>query len=96
MNIHPADCCSICSNDEWKIAKSRERHNTEEVDEFLTEEITLEDEIDEIEHTIKISIIDEENFIFEASSNLFDEKVKTEYPDEAIDNLEYIIRKVYT
>jgi hypothetical protein len=35
---HDSNQCSICSNDEWKITKSRERHNLEEIDDFLNSE----------------------------------------------------------
>lgn len=47
MNVHPANCCSTCSNEEWKISKKRSRNASKKLIEqdFLLDE---EDNLDTI------------------------------------------------
>ncbi len=88
LNIHPADYCAICSNDGWKVIKGRERHNNEEIDDFLySDEITA---YDELEATIQIHA--EEDELFRSCSNLFEEQAIAIDPDEA---LEKLLNKIY-
>lgn len=86
--MHPANHCNTCSNDSWKIIKSRERHNNEEIDDFLhSEEITA---YDELEATIQIYA--EEDELFRSCSNLFEEQAIAIDPEEAMEKL---LNKIY-
>lgn len=81
LNIHPADCCSICSNDEWKIVKSRERHNDEEIDDYFQNKDTVID-FCELEHTVKIRA--EEDDIFHSISNVIPLEARSVDPDDLL------------
>jgi citrate lyase synthetase len=88
LNTHPADYCSTCSNDEWKIIKGRERKNNEEIDDFLySDEMTASDEL---EATIRVYA--EEDELFRSCSNLFEEQAVAIDPDEAMEKL---LNKIY-
>lgn len=89
--IHNSDnCgCEICNTGGWKVLKSRARHDSEEVDDFLTSnEIS---QFEELEYTVKIRAIDDQ--LFEASSNVFEEKALAIDPDEAREKLAHILYK---
>ena len=93
--IHSADCCSICSNDEWKNSKKRKRRDTSDIDEVLTSEEI--DPLDEAELTAKVVLPDvEDKQLFEASCNSFEEKALALDPDEALEKLSHILMRKYT
>ena len=71
----------------WSISKKRERQHQEEFKDFNTSvEIS---QFDELEYTVKIRAIDDQ--LFEASSNVFEEKALAIDPDEAREKLAHIL-----
>lgn len=87
LSIHSSDECDVCSNNHYKISKTRERQNNEEVDDFFnSEEIT---QYDELEKTIQVYL--EQDNVFRSCSNLHDLTATSCDPETAIEKLTHKI-----
>lgn len=80
--IHTSDSCGceICNTGGWKIHKSRERHNTEELEDYYESKDTVID-FCELEYTVKVRAEDDR---FIASSNVLGLELMGVTPEHAI------------
>ena len=92
LGIHPSDrCgCEVCNTGGWKVLKSRERHNDEEILDYHLSKDTVID-FCELEYTVKVRL--EEDDTFRALSNVIDIQARAIDPDEALEKVANIFYK---